>query len=46
MEPKEMQVLIVPNAKKLNDISQEATKYFKLIFVIKKTFSCSTEQPW
>ena len=37
MEPKEMQVLIVPNAKKLNDISQEANKYLKIIFVIKET---------
>lgn len=46
MEPKEMHVLTVPNAKKLNDISQDANKYLKLIFVIKETLSCSIPQPW
>ena len=41
-----MHVLTVPNAKKLNDISQDANKYLKLIFVIKETLSRSIPQPW
>ena len=36
-EPKEMHVLTVLDAKKLNDISQEANKYLKIIFVVKET---------